>query len=88
MANHKSAIKRAKQNEIRRNRNRSRKTRIKKIVKQVRLAADSNPDESLKILNAAKSEIHRGAKTGVIHKNTASRKISRLTKLINRRQSA
>ena len=84
MANHKSAIKRARQNENRRLRNKSVKTRVKNIVKSVQLAMnEKTQEEALKELNNAKSVIDRAAKKGVIHKKTASRKISRLSKHVN-----
>ena len=84
MANHKSALKRACQNEIRRLRNKSVKTRVKSIVKEVRLSVNkSSKEEVLKKLDTAKSNIDRAAQKGVIHKKTASRKISRLSKLVN-----
>lgn len=84
MANHKSALKRARQNEIRRMRNKSVKTKVKSIVKDVRLSVSENSKEaSLKKLDTAKSNIDRAAQKGVIHKKTASRKISRLSKLVN-----
>lgn len=84
MANHKSALKRARQNEERRMRNKSTKTRIKNIVKDVRLDVSENSKESaLTKLDAAKSIIDKAAKKGVIHKKTASRKISRLSKTVN-----
>ena len=84
MANHKSAIKRARQNEKRRLRNKSTKTRIKNIVKGVRQTVGENSkEEALAELNSAKSIIDNAAKKGVIHKKTASRKISRLSRLIN-----
>jgi len=83
LANHKSALKRARQNEIRRLRNRNVKTRVKNIVKQVRTAADEQSETAASDLNAAKSVIAKAAKKGVIHKRTAARKISRLSKLIN-----
>ena len=84
MANHKSALKRARQNEIRRERNKSTKTRVKNVVKDVRLAVSEKKSEgALNKLDTAKSIIHKAAKKGVIHKKTASRKISRLSKLIN-----
>lgn len=84
MANHKSAIKRAGQNEIRRVRNKSVKTRIKNSVKNVRLAVSEKSSEAaLKKLDDAKSIIDKAAKKGTIHTKTASRKISRLTKLVN-----
>lgn len=84
MANHKSAIKRARQNELRRLRNKSVKTRIKTIVKDLRspAAETSGEDMSAKI-SAVQSAIDKASKNGVIHKRTAARKISRLTKLGN-----
>ena len=84
MANHKSAIKRARQNEIRRLRNKSTKTRIKSIVKEVRSSAEETPGAETKVnLNAVQSGIDKASKKGVIHKRTAARKISRLAKLVN-----
>ena len=84
MANHKSALKRARQNEVRRMRNKSTKTRIKNIVKDVRLAVSEKSKESaLTKLDTAKSIVDKAAKKGVIHKKTASRKISRLSKIVN-----
>ena len=84
MANHKSAIKRARQNEDRRLRNKATKTRVKNIVKKVRLAVSENASETaVENLNEAKSVLQNAAKKGVIHKNTASRKISRLAKSVN-----
>jgi small subunit ribosomal protein S20 len=89
LANHKSALKRARQNIIRRDRNRSVKTRIKNVVKHIRQLVEENaPDEALKTLNKAQSIIDKAAKKGVIHKKTASRKISRLTQLINKANTA
>ena len=80
MANHKSALKRAGQNETRRLRNKTVKTRIKNVVKEVRgtVGTEENAAETLA---AAQSAIDKAAKKGVIHKRTASRKISRLAKL-------
>jgi small subunit ribosomal protein S20 len=86
VANHKSALKRARQNEIRRMRNKTNKTRVKSVVKEVRTAAAEKGEgaEGLQVqLNEAKSAIAKAAKSGVIHKRTAARKVSRLTKLVN-----
>jgi small subunit ribosomal protein S20 len=84
LAYHKSALKRARQNEDRRLRNKSVKTSVKNIVKEVRLAASETSKEAgLKKLDTAKSKIDKAAKKKVIHKKTASRKISRLSKLLN-----
>lgn len=84
MANHKSALKRARQNEIRRMRNKSYRTKINNVTKQVRLAEGESSDETMTTnLNIAKSVIDIAAKKGVIHKKTAARKISRLSKFAN-----
>jgi small subunit ribosomal protein S20 len=84
LANHKSALKRARQNEDRRLRNKSTKTRIKNVVKNVRQAvAGQTEADATSELNKAKSAIDNAAKKGVIHRNTAARKISRLTKQVN-----
>ncbi|HJO61765.1 MAG: 30S ribosomal protein S20 [Desulfobacterales bacterium] len=84
MANHKSAIKRARQNERKRLQNKRLKTRIKKVTKEVRLAGDeSQKSTTLNRLNIAKSVIDKAAKKGAVHRNTASRKISRLSKVVD-----
>jgi small subunit ribosomal protein S20 len=79
LANHKSALKRARQNENRRLRNKGVKTRVKSVVKAVRTAGD---DAAAK-LDEAKSVIDKAAKRGVIHRRTAARSISRLAKHVN-----
>lgn len=82
MANHASALKRARQNETRRQRNRTVKTRIKNVVKTVRQAVEAqSPEAATTTLNQAKSMIAKAAKKGVIHQKNASRKISRLSRL-------
>ena len=84
MANHKSALKRARQNEERRIRNKAVRTQVKNVVKQVRQAvAAQSPEEAAKQIQTAQAVIDKAAKKGVIHTNTAARKISRLTKHVN-----
>jgi len=84
LANHKSALKRARQNEIRRMRNKSYRTRVNNVIKQVRLAEGESSGETITTnLNIAKSVIDIAAKKGIIHKKTAARKISRLSKFAN-----
>ncbi len=84
MANHKSALKRARQNEIRRMRNKSYRTRVNNVTKEIRLAEGESSGETIATkLNIAKSAIDIAAKKGVIHKKTAARKISRLSKFAN-----
>ena len=84
MANHKSALKRAKQSETKRLRNKAVKTRVKHLVKKVHQAVDSDsPEMASAQLNDARAAIDKAAKKGVIHKRTAARKISRLSKRVN-----
>jgi small subunit ribosomal protein S20 len=84
LANHKSALKRARQNELSRLRNKAVKTRVKSIVKDVRVSVEeSSNGDVMAQLNAAQSLIDKASKKGVIHKKTAARKISRLSKLVN-----
>ena len=83
MANHKSAKKRAKQSQVRRMRNRSVKTALKTVEKKVRAAKKDGNDNVDELMKQAQSALHKAAKKGVIHKKTASRKISRLFKLVN-----
>lgn len=84
MANHKSALKRAKQSETKRLRNKAVKTHVKHLVKSVHQAVDGDaPETASAQLNAARSAIDKAAKKGVIHKKTAARKISRLSKRVN-----
>ncbi len=84
MANHKSALKRARQNNIQRLRNRVVKTRVKSVIKKVHTAISENAVEAARgHLNTAQSVIDKAAKKGVLHSNTAARKIARLTKKVN-----
>ena len=83
MANHKSAKKRAKQSLVRRLRNKSVKTSIRTLEKRVRAAAEANDENKAAIMQTTQSALHKAAIKGVIHKKTASRKISRLTKVVN-----
>ena len=84
MANHKSAKKRALQNEVRRLRNRSVKTQIKGIVKGVRNVVESDDKAQAPAqLKLAQSSIDKAAKKGVYHRKAAARKVSRLARLVN-----
>ncbi len=83
MANHKSAKKRAKQSQVRRLRNRSVKTSLKTLEKKLRAAKEAGDDNKDELMRQTQSAIHKAAKKGVIHKKTASRKISRLYKFAN-----
>jgi small subunit ribosomal protein S20 len=88
LANHKSAKKRALQNEVRRLRNRSVKTQIKGVVKNVRASvAGEDAAQAPENLRLAQSAIDKAAKKGVYHQKTAARKISRLSRLVKSAQA-
>ena len=84
MANHKSAEKRNRQNAIARLRNKSRRTEMKNCVKSLDAALEAGVEADTKeALRLAISRIAKTASKGTMHKKTASRKISRLTKRVN-----
>ena len=84
MANHKSAEKRARQTEKRTERNRARRSRMRTFVKKLETAIESGDAGAAELaLKAAQPELARGVSKGVIHRNTASRKLSRLTLKVN-----
>ena len=84
MANHKSALKRARQNEIRRLKNMGYKSKVKKAVREVRATvANESPDQAKESLRSAVSIIQKTASIGAIPRKRASRKISRLSRHVN-----
>ena len=79
MANHKSAKKRITRNANRALINGARISRIRSFVKKVEVAiASGDVTAASEALRVAQPELQRGVSRGIIHKNTASRKISRL----------
>jgi small subunit ribosomal protein S20 len=89
MANHKSAKKRIKQPIKKTERNRYYRTRLKNIVKAVHEAVEAKDTtaaaEAFKIANKS---IHSFVNKGFLKKETASRKVSRLNKLVNSIEAA
>lgn len=84
MAHHKSAIKRIKQSAKKTARNRHVSSTLKTYIKRVREAvAAKDKDAAVAALKAAIPVIDSTATKGVIHNSTASRNVSRLTKLVN-----
>jgi len=80
MAHHDSAKKRIRQTERRTERNRARMSRVRTFFKKVELAISTGDKEAARqALVEAQPEIHRGVTRGVIHRNTAARKLSRLS---------
>jgi len=87
MANHKSAMKRDRQSKVRRLRNRIYKSRMKTVVRRVEEALVAGAEDQAKeALALAVPVIQKTAAKGTIHKKTASRKVSRLTRRVNRMQ--
>ena len=79
MANTKSAKKMVRKIATRTEVNKSRKSRVRTFVRKVEEAvASGDKAAAIKALKAAEPEIMRGVTKGVLHKNTASRKVSRL----------
>ena len=84
MANHKSALKRNRQNQLSRLRNRANKSRMKTAIRKVLDAIEQNSvDGAQEALKAAIPVIEKTAVKGAIHKKNASRNVSRLTKRVN-----
>jgi small subunit ribosomal protein S20 len=89
LATHKSALKRHRQNQKRRLRNKIIRSQLKTSVKSYVTAIESkDKTAALEATKAAISTISKTASKGVIHKKTASRKISRLTKKVNTQSQA
>ena len=81
MAHHKSAKKRIRTNERRRLRNQAAMSKVKTLVKKVH--SSENKDDAEKNLKEAVSYIDKNVTKGRLHKNTAARKKSSLTKFVN-----
>ncbi len=89
MANHKSAIKRNRQNEKRSVRNRGFRTQVKSHTKNVLAAVEANNVEAAqKSLKEATTIISKVASKGVLHSRAASRKISGLAKKVHQMSAA
>lgn len=83
MANTPQAKKRIRRNARRADINGARVSRIRTFIKKVELALEGGKkDEAAAALKEAQPEVARGVAKGVMHKNTAARKISRLSKRV------
>ena len=81
MANTPQAKKRIRRNAVRAEINGARVSRIRTFIKQAEAAiAGGNKDQAREALNRVQPELARGVAKGVFHKNTAARKLSRLTR--------
>ena len=88
MANIKSQIKRNRQNETRRLRNKAVRSEMKTRVKNAVRAAQSGDDGLAAATSTAVKRIDKAAAKGVIHKNQAARRKSRLAKKLNAARAA
>jgi len=80
MANNPSAEKRIRQNAKRTERNRARRSRVRTFLRKVELALDAGKKaEAVAAFQAAQPEMQRAVGKGVLHLNTVSRKLSRLS---------
>ncbi|ABV95104.1 ribosomal protein S20 [Dinoroseobacter shibae DFL 12 = DSM 16493] len=83
MANSPQAKKRARQNERRAEVNKARRSRIRTFLRKVEEAiASGDSSAAADALRSAQPELMRGVTKGILHKNTASRKMSRLSKRV------
>ncbi len=89
MANHKSAIKRIRQNQTRRLHNRTYRNRARTFVKKARETIHAgNVEEAVTATRAAIRDLDMAASRGVIHPNNAARRKSRLMKQLHELQSS
>ncbi|CAN5329980.1 30S ribosomal protein S20 [soil metagenome] len=84
MPNHKSAVKRVRQNEKKRLVNRSNRSKLRTQIKKLRSAlTGTDKNVSTELLNPTISLIDKAVNKGILHKNTAARHKSRLTSHVN-----
>ena len=84
MANHKSAVKRIRQSEKRRVRNKSVRSAMRTVVKNARLALEADDSDAAKDkVRAAEASLRRAASKGIIPKKRADRAVSRMNKRLN-----
>ena len=89
MANHKSALKRHRQSLKLRARNRAYKTRIKNVVKDVRVAIEAKDLEQAQVaLKAATSVLDKAATKKILHWRNAARRVSRLNTAVLKLQAS
>ena len=82
----KSAKKALRQNQKRKAKNLVYKKKMKNLIKEVRsLVSEKKTEEAKKLLPQIYKSLDKSAKVGVIKKNTASRKKSRITKSVNKK---
>jgi small subunit ribosomal protein S20 len=88
LANHKSALKRARQSVTRQARNSINKTKVKNAVKKALATVGGLAEDSAVAFKKAMSTLHKAASKGAIHPRNASRRVSRLAKRLFQGQTA
>jgi small subunit ribosomal protein S20 len=83
LANHKSALKRARQSVTRNGRNGINKTKVKNALKKARLAVGEPLEVKGEAFRKAMSALHKASSKGTIHAKNAARRISRLAKRLH-----
>lgn len=85
MPNHKSAIKRVRQNEKKKTVNRANRSAVRTEIKKLRSSiSDGDKAQSQELLFTTVSAIDKAVNKGILHKNTAARYKSRLTGHVNK----
>ena len=84
MANHKDAAKRATQSRKRRARNRADRTRMRNQIRELRSSIEGKKDDVRAQFNEAVSVIQALAAKGIIHRNQADRRVSRLAAAVKK----
>jgi small subunit ribosomal protein S20 len=80
LANHKSALKRARQSVTRNSRNGINKTKVKNALKKARATIGEPPEVSNEAFRKAMSALHKASSKGTLHAKNAARRVSRLAK--------
>jgi len=86
VANHKQALKRHRQNLKRNARNRARRSMMKTAVRKAREAFTAGEQGAETLVREALSQIGRARSKGLLHKNTAARRVAKLARAFNRSQ--
>lgn len=84
LPNIKSAKKRAALSQLRRLKNRSQRSELKTLVKKTQLAMENDVEQAKSLLTLTIKKLDQAASKGLIHKNAAARKKSRLMQRLNR----
>lgn len=88
MPNIKSAVKRVKTTKVKTAQNKAKRSELKTAIRRYNEALASNSDNAQDLLRAAIRKVDKAAAKNLIHKNTASRKKSQLTKALNAAKAA